>query len=147
MNVADTVPTPVLRILPIPANLSGESCNITVNCSVHYEWAWSVCNEDGCTPSQVSLNKVNITISAENRTVTCSGNNHVSTSNVTASTEAMCEYNGFKWCACWCFAHSMQVHRTLIPQNTLTGEVTNIDHLATMQYSAGRPWHSCVPPL
>lgn len=94
VNVADAVPTPVVRMSAVHFNLSGELCNITVNCSIQDDWVWSVCVEDSCRTSQRSLRKVNITVSAENRTVTCSGNNYVSTSSISVSAEAMCEYNG-----------------------------------------------------
>lgn len=78
--VQDAVPRPVIRMSVFSSNLSDAFCNITVNCSVWDEWVWSVCDEDGCINSQRSFSGFNITISAENRAVVCSGKNHVSTS-------------------------------------------------------------------
>ncbi|XP_049425153.1 T-lymphocyte surface antigen Ly-9 [Epinephelus fuscoguttatus] len=88
--VEETVPTPVIRMSGQHSNLSAGFCNITVNCSIQDDWVWSVCDEDSCATSQRSLRKVNITISTKNRSIVCSGNNHVSTSNVSESIEARC---------------------------------------------------------
>ncbi|XP_075948651.1 uncharacterized protein LOC142950875 [Anarhichas minor] len=88
--VEETVPRPVVRMSTLHSNLSAGLCNITVNCSIRDEWAWSFCDGEGCRTSQRSLRKVNITIFTDNRSIVCSGNNHVSTSNVSESTEATC---------------------------------------------------------
>ncbi|XP_044197305.1 uncharacterized protein LOC122973665 [Thunnus albacares] len=88
--VQDAVPRPVIRMSVLHSNLSARLCTITVNCSIQEDWLWSVCNEDGCRTSQRSLSRVNISISIDNRTVVCSGNNHVSTNNVSESVEATC---------------------------------------------------------
>ncbi|XP_028420156.1 T-lymphocyte surface antigen Ly-9 isoform X2 [Perca flavescens] len=89
--VEDTVTRPVMRMSGLHSNLSVGFCNITVNCSIQDDWASSVCNEDSCETSQRSLfRKVNITIFTDNSSIICSGNNHVSTSNVSKSIETMC---------------------------------------------------------
>ncbi|KAM6894243.1 uncharacterized protein PEZ65_021935 [Lycodopsis pacificus] len=88
--VAETVPRPVMRMSGLHSNLSAGLCNITVNCSIRDEWVWSFCDGEGCRTSQRSLRKVNITIFTDNTSIVCSGNNHVSTSKVSESTEAMC---------------------------------------------------------
>lgn len=88
--VAETVSRPVIRMKVLRSNKSAGFCNITVNCSVQGDWAWSVCNGVSCRTSLISFVKVNITISSDNRTVVCSGHNHVSTSNAFESMEAMC---------------------------------------------------------
>ncbi len=93
VGVAETVPRPDIRISVISSNLSSAFCKITVNCSIQDDWMLSVCDEDGCRISQKSLSSVNITISAENRTVVCSASNEVSTSNVSKDMDAMCQYN------------------------------------------------------
>ncbi|XP_028420157.1 T-lymphocyte surface antigen Ly-9 isoform X3 [Perca flavescens] len=88
--VEDTVTRPVMRMSGLHSNLSVGFCNITVNCSIQDDWASSVCNEDSCETSQRSLfRKVNITIFTDNSSIICSGNNHVSTSNVSKSIETM----------------------------------------------------------
>ncbi|TDG99653.1 hypothetical protein EPR50_G00195990 [Perca flavescens] len=80
-----------MRMSGLHSNLSVGFCNITVNCSIQDDWASSVCNEDSCETSQRSLfRKVNITIFTDNSSIICSGNNHVSTSNVSKSIETMC---------------------------------------------------------
>ncbi|XP_044040826.1 uncharacterized protein LOC122870583 [Siniperca chuatsi] len=88
--VEETVPRPVIRMLVMPSNQSAGFCNIRVNCSIQDDWVWSVCDGASCSTSQGSLRKVNITISADNRSIVCTGNNHVSTSNISESIEAKC---------------------------------------------------------
>ncbi|KAF1380754.1 hypothetical protein PFLUV_G00167270 [Perca fluviatilis] len=89
--VENTVPRPVMRMSGLHSNLSAGFCNITVNCSIQDDWALSVCDEDSCRTSQRSLfRKVNITIFTDNTSIICSGNNHISTSNVSKSIETMC---------------------------------------------------------
>ncbi|XP_028285113.1 uncharacterized protein LOC114450889 [Parambassis ranga] len=83
--VEEKVPEPVIRMSGLPFNLSAGLCNFTVNCSVQHEWLSSVCEADGCRTSQRSFSKVNITISTNNRSVVCRGNNHVSANNVTGN--------------------------------------------------------------
>ncbi|XP_054457871.1 T-lymphocyte surface antigen Ly-9 [Anoplopoma fimbria] len=90
--VQESVPRPVIRMSGLHSNLSAGQCNITVKCSIRDEWVWSVCDEVSCITSEESLREVNITIFTGNRSIVCSGNNHVSTSNVSESTEAMCKY-------------------------------------------------------
>ncbi|XP_037614147.1 uncharacterized protein LOC119481368 [Sebastes umbrosus] len=86
----ETVPKPVIRISALHSNLSAGPCNFTVNCSIQDDWLSSVCDVDGCRTSQKSLRKVKITIFTDNKSIACSGNNHVSTSNVSESIEATC---------------------------------------------------------
>ncbi|XP_040886693.1 uncharacterized protein LOC121176708 [Toxotes jaculatrix] len=88
--VEEHVPRPVIRISVLFSNLSAGLCSISVNCSVHDDWVRSVCDEDDCRTSDKSLTKVNISVSTYNRTVVCSGNNHVSTNNVSESMTTMC---------------------------------------------------------
>ncbi|XP_042257148.1 uncharacterized protein si:ch1073-220m6.1 [Thunnus maccoyii] len=88
--VQDAVPRPVIRMSVLHSNLSARLCTIRVNCSIQEDWVWSVCDENGCKTPQESLSRVNISISIDNRTVVCSGNNHVSTNNVSESVEATC---------------------------------------------------------
>ncbi|KAK2862962.1 hypothetical protein Q5P01_002495 [Channa striata] len=88
--VEEHVPTPVIVMSVLHSNLSAGSCNISVNCSILGDWLWSFCGEDSCTTSQRSLNKVNITISTDDRTVVCSASNHVSESNVSESKGTTC---------------------------------------------------------
>ncbi|XP_070786304.1 uncharacterized protein [Enoplosus armatus] len=90
--VEETVPTPALWMSVMRSNLSAGFCNITVNCSIWDDWVWSVCDGDSCRTPQRSFRRVNITISADNRFIVCSGNNHVSTSNVSESINATCTY-------------------------------------------------------
>lgn len=47
----------------------------------------STCDPDGCEVTQGSLQQYNITVVAANKSVICIGSNHVSTSNVSASTD------------------------------------------------------------
>ncbi|XP_056224615.1 uncharacterized protein LOC130164143 isoform X1 [Seriola aureovittata] len=88
--VQEAVPRPVILMSVLRSNLSAGFCSITVNCSINDDWLWSVCDVDSCTTSQKSFSKVNITISSDNRTVVCSGNNHVSTNNVSKSVATTC---------------------------------------------------------
>lgn len=88
--VQDPVPRPVVVTSVLSNNRSAGLCSITVNCSVRADWAWSVCDGDGCAPSRRSFGEVNITISGDNGTVVCSGSNHVSANNVSESTATMC---------------------------------------------------------
>ncbi|XP_029381639.1 uncharacterized protein LOC115058455 isoform X1 [Echeneis naucrates] len=90
--VQENVPKPVIKMSVQHSNLSVGTCNITVNCSIQDDWVWSVCVKDSCTTSQKSLSKVNISISTNYRTVFCSGNNYVSTNNVSESIATMCKY-------------------------------------------------------
>ncbi|XP_030609309.1 SLAM family member 9 [Archocentrus centrarchus] len=78
--VQEMVPRPVIKMSNRGSNVSAGLCSITVNCSIQDEWLSLLCVEDSCT-SQKAFSKVNITIVSNNRTVTCSGSNHVSTSN------------------------------------------------------------------
>lgn len=82
-----------MRVAAKRFNLSAELCNIIVNCSIWGDWVLSVCDEDGCRVSRTSLSEVNINISVGTRSVVCSGSNHVSRSNVSTNTEALCECN------------------------------------------------------
>ncbi|XP_034713078.1 SLAM family member 9 [Etheostoma cragini] len=89
--VEDTVPRPVVSVSGRHSNLSAGLCNITFNCSIQDDWASSVCVEDSCRTSQRSLfRKVNITIFTDNSSIICSGNNNVSTSNVSESIKELC---------------------------------------------------------
>ncbi|XP_032399919.1 uncharacterized protein si:ch1073-220m6.1 [Etheostoma spectabile] len=89
--VEDTVPRPVVSVSGRHSNLSAGLCNITFNCSIQDDWASSVCVEDSCRTSQRSLfRKVNITIFTDNRSIICSGNNNVSTRNVSESIKDLC---------------------------------------------------------
>ncbi|XP_005453242.1 T-lymphocyte surface antigen Ly-9 [Oreochromis niloticus] len=83
--VQDVVPTPVIIMSKLGSNQSAGLCSITVNCSIQDYWLWSVCDEDGCRPSQKSFSEVNITTFTENSTVVCRGNNHVSTNQASES--------------------------------------------------------------
>ncbi|XP_072232612.1 uncharacterized protein [Leuresthes tenuis] len=89
--VQEMVPRPVMTVMSArPGNLSAESCSVSVNCSIHDDSLWSVCDEEACRPSLKSFGELNITIFSDNRTVVCSGNNHVSRNNVTESMGALC---------------------------------------------------------
>lgn len=82
----------------LPSTLLAGQCKITVNCSIREDWVLSACNESFCHTFGQSLRTVNITLSAGNRSVFCSGTNHVSTSNVS---EKICEFEalvGVSWC-------------------------------------------------
>ncbi|XP_029310532.1 uncharacterized protein LOC115023582 [Cottoperca gobio] len=88
--VEETVPRPVIRLSRLHSNLSAEFCNIAVNCSIRDDWVRSVC-DNNCITSQRSLFwKFNIIILTDGRSVVCIGSNHVSTTNVSVSIEAMC---------------------------------------------------------
>ncbi|XP_062422282.1 uncharacterized protein LOC134133019, partial [Pungitius pungitius] len=80
--------TPVMRMSALPSNLSAALCDITVNCSIGEEWAWSVCDVEGCRTSQRSNRKVVINIFTDDTSVVCRGKNNVSVSNVSESREA-----------------------------------------------------------
>ncbi|KAM9426046.1 uncharacterized protein KZ484_015834 [Pholidichthys leucotaenia] len=86
--IQEMVPKPVMIMAVLSSNLS-TGCNFTVNCSIQGDWLWALCNEEGCTPSQQSFSRVNISIFTHNHTVFCSGNNHVSRNIVSASKD-MC---------------------------------------------------------
>ncbi|PWA28842.1 hypothetical protein CCH79_00012821, partial [Gambusia affinis] len=79
--VQGMIPRPVMAVIPENhSNLSAESCDFTVNCSIQDDWLGSICHKNGCRTSQRSFSKVNISIFAENTVVVCSGNNHEATS-------------------------------------------------------------------
>ncbi|XP_062422287.1 uncharacterized protein LOC119221785 [Pungitius pungitius] len=61
----------------LPSNLSAALCDITVNCSIGEEWAWSVCDVEGCRTSQRSNRKVVINIFTDDTSVVCRGKNVV----------------------------------------------------------------------
>ncbi|XP_026208663.1 T-lymphocyte surface antigen Ly-9-like [Anabas testudineus] len=105
--VQEMVPRPVIVTSVLHSNQSVGVCNISVNCSIQDDWLWSFCNDDSCRTTQKSLSKVNITISIENRTVVCSGNNHVSTNNASGSTAA-------------CFSASNTEHKDTSPSALLS---------------------------
>ncbi|XP_041841638.1 uncharacterized protein LOC121640032 [Melanotaenia boesemani] len=89
--IQDMVPRPVMMMTSEHhSNLTEGSCSVTVNCSIQDNLLWSVCDEDGCRPPQKSFHNFNITVFTENRTVVCSGNNHVSTNNITERMETAC---------------------------------------------------------
>lgn len=91
-DAADVVPRPVITMSVVQSNVSAGFCRITVNCSVWDDWLLANCDEHSCTSSQESLTKVNISISSDNRTVICSGNNQLSTNNVSKSMTTTCKY-------------------------------------------------------
>nr|XP_046236208.1 T-lymphocyte surface antigen Ly-9-like [Scatophagus argus] len=93
LKVQETVPRPVIRTSIMHTNLSAGLCNITVNCSVQNDWTWTLCDEDSCWTSQRSHTQVNISIDIKNRSIVCTGNNHVSASKVSESIDPMC-FNG-----------------------------------------------------
>ncbi|XP_034020159.1 uncharacterized protein LOC117504769 [Thalassophryne amazonica] len=88
--VQETVPRPVLRLSVLHSSPSTGFCNVTVNCSIQSEWLRSICDEDSCRASQRSFDQLNITTYNDNRTIVCRGNNYVSTSNNSASMDAIC---------------------------------------------------------
>ncbi|XP_034532102.1 uncharacterized protein LOC117807137 isoform X2 [Notolabrus celidotus] len=92
------VPKPVIRMsVDLPgSNLSAGFCNILVNCSVLGDWLFAVCDADSCRTSQRSFSKANITISAHNRSVVCSGHNHVSVRNASENMEETCNHKSDK---------------------------------------------------
>ncbi|KAM4611813.1 uncharacterized protein ACJ7VT_012460 [Polymixia lowei] len=79
--VQEAVSQPVIGIKVQYSNLTAEHCNISVNCSVRDTWALYVCDEICCRTSQSLVTAVNITVSRDNGTVVCHGNNHVSVGN------------------------------------------------------------------
>ncbi|XP_027893530.1 uncharacterized protein LOC114157044 [Xiphophorus couchianus] len=85
------IPRPVMAVTPERrSNLSAESCDFTVNCSIQDDWLGSVCHKNGCRTSQRSFSNVNISIFIENTVVVCSGNNHVSTNNISQNIPTTC---------------------------------------------------------
>ncbi|XP_061566596.1 uncharacterized protein LOC133420784 [Cololabis saira] len=89
--VQGMVPTPAMTVNTLHhSNVSSGFCNFTVNCSIQDYWLSSVCDGDGCRQFQKSFQRLNITIFSDNGNVVCSGNNHVSTSNVSKSLPTMC---------------------------------------------------------
>ncbi|XP_041635807.1 uncharacterized protein LOC121504809 [Cheilinus undulatus] len=90
LMVHEAVPTPVIRMSVMGSNSSAAFCIISINCSVLDEWLWTICDEDSCRTNQSFFNKFNISVSAENRSVYCSGHNLVSTSNVSARMDQTC---------------------------------------------------------
>ncbi|XP_043954185.1 uncharacterized protein LOC122820680 [Gambusia affinis] len=89
--VQGMIPRPVMAVIPENhSNLSAESCDFTVNCSIQDDWLGSICHKNGCRTSQRSFSKVNISIFAENTVVVCSGNNHVSTNNISQNIPTAC---------------------------------------------------------
>ncbi|XP_047431301.1 uncharacterized protein LOC125000002 [Mugil cephalus] len=83
--VEEPVPKPEVMITVLHSNLSAGLCSITVNCSIQDDWLWSLCDGESCTDAQKSFSKVNISISTDNSTVVCSGENHVSKNNESKS--------------------------------------------------------------
>lgn len=86
------VPKPVIRMSvgPPGANLSAGICELAVNCSVLGDWLLAFCDPDSCRTSDRFYTKVNITISAHNRSVICSGHNHVSVHSASENMEETC---------------------------------------------------------
>lgn len=76
--VEDAVPKPALSLRLEQFNTSIGLCNFTVNCSIDSDWLWTECDQDGCEKTHKSFAQHNITVSADDRRVTCTGNNHVS---------------------------------------------------------------------
>ncbi|KAM8900115.1 uncharacterized protein AB9W97_010219 isoform 1-T1 [Spinachia spinachia] len=92
--VEETVPRPVVRLSALHSNRSAARCDITVNCSIGDGWAWSVCDVAGCRTSQRSNRTVVvINIFSDNASIVCGGENHVSASSASESTEATCLIN------------------------------------------------------
>lgn len=90
LNVEEAVPEPALSLTVLHSNSSVGSCTVSVNCSVRNDWLCSVCDKDGCQASNKSFSQVNISISSDNRRVTCTGNNHVSAREASQDTAVMC---------------------------------------------------------
>ncbi|XP_074518306.1 uncharacterized protein LOC141784379 [Halichoeres trimaculatus] len=90
--VQEPVPKPVIRMSlgSHGSNLSAGICELRVNCSVLGEWLLALCNQDSCRTSERFFSKVNITISAHNQSVVCSGQNHVSVHNASENMEGAC---------------------------------------------------------
>uniref|UniRef100_UPI0037E879E6 T-lymphocyte surface antigen Ly-9-like n=1 Tax=Semicossyphus pulcher TaxID=241346 RepID=UPI0037E879E6 len=88
----EAVPSPVIKMSAVGPNPFAGFCNVSVNCSVLCDWVLALCDEDSCRTVQRSFSTVNITISVDNTSVVCIGNNHVSTGNVSESMAATC-YN------------------------------------------------------
>ncbi|XP_036002205.1 uncharacterized protein LOC118565668 [Fundulus heteroclitus] len=89
--VQERVPRPVMTFMSENHyNLSEGLCNFTVNCSIQDDWLCSFCDKDVCRTSQRSFSKLNITILTVGTAVVCSGNNHVSTNNVSESIATVC---------------------------------------------------------
>lgn len=74
------------------SNLSAGICELSVTCSVLGDWSLAFCNKDGCRTSDGIYSKVNITISTHNRSVVCSGENHVSKDSASEDMEKTCKY-------------------------------------------------------
>ncbi|XP_041635805.1 uncharacterized protein LOC121504808 [Cheilinus undulatus] len=90
LMVHEAVPTPVIRMSVMGSNSSAAFCIISINCSVLDEWLWTICDEDSCRTNQSFFNKFNISVSADSRSVYCSGHNLVSTKNVSARMDQTC---------------------------------------------------------
>lgn len=86
--VEEAVPEPALSFTVRHSAVC--SCTVSVNCSVRNDWLVSVCDKDGCQASNKSFPQVNISISGDNRRVTCTGNNHVSAREASQDTAVMC---------------------------------------------------------
>ncbi|XP_055085018.1 SLAM family member 9 isoform X2 [Periophthalmus magnuspinnatus] len=82
LKVQAAVPKPALNVTLEQVNSSTGVCIFTVNCSVQYNTKihrlQSECNKDGCQSAYKTFSHINITISSENGTLTCTSNNHVS---------------------------------------------------------------------
>ncbi|XP_047425128.1 uncharacterized protein LOC124996316 [Mugil cephalus] len=100
--VEEPVPEPEVTITVLHSNLSAGLCSTTVNCSIQDDWLWSVCDGESCRDAQKSFSKVNISISTDNSTVFCSGENHVSKNNASKSIQ-ICFYQSI-------LEHKAQTH-------------------------------------
>ncbi|KAK5858618.1 hypothetical protein PBY51_002745 [Eleginops maclovinus] len=158
LHVEETVPTPFIQLSKQSLNLSVETCNTAVNCSVQDDWLCSVCDINSCITSQRSLfSKVNITIFLHHNTsIVCSGNNNVSKSNVSASIEGMCLGTpppesppkhelyviviGITFCVCLC-TFAVWVAKMLFPTEynlNQTSPALTIQPAVVQQHSAQR---------
>ncbi|XP_018620946.2 uncharacterized protein LOC108942252 [Scleropages formosus] len=103
LHVQEAVPKPILNLMLLHLNSSGTVCNVSVNCSVGHNWVSCTCDQDQCKHVELQSD-VNISVTANKGTITCTGSNLVSSETQSEVMEPLClhafpvVHSGFSWC-------------------------------------------------
>ncbi|XP_018621359.2 uncharacterized protein LOC108942446 [Scleropages formosus] len=89
LHVLEAVPKPILNLMLLHLNSSGTVCNVSVNCSVGHSWVSCTCDQDQCKHVELQSD-VNISVTANKGTITCTGSNLVSSANQSKAMEPLC---------------------------------------------------------
>ncbi|XP_029107608.1 uncharacterized protein LOC114910482 [Scleropages formosus] len=89
LHVQEAVPKPILNLMLLHLNSSGTVCNVSVNCSVGHSWVSCTCDQDQCKHVELQSD-VNISVTANKGTITCTGSNLVSSANQSKAMEPLC---------------------------------------------------------